>query len=102
MNPDGAPAAKVEQIFGSPDSTPVTDELQRLTNVLQSLCPKESVIRFEFDGKLHLHLDLRRFEDMTTVEALLPTACGGIFHNVQRGMAENHSFFHRLTAIVAR
>lgn len=90
----------LESIFGSPDSTPVSDELRRLTGVLATVCPKDSVISFVFDRKLHVHVDLRRFEDMTTVEGLLPTICGGIFQNVRRGMAERHSFFHRLTADV--
>lgn len=102
MIPQEGPGSNVEQMFGSPDSRPITDELQRLTNMLVPICPKESVIRFEFDGRLHVHIDVRRFEDMTTVEALLPTACGGIFHDVQRGMVEKHSFFHRITAVVAR
>jgi hypothetical protein len=92
----------VEQIFASSDSTPVTDELRRLMAILSTVCPKDSVITFTFDGNLHLHLDVRNFEEMTTVEALLPTVCGGIFHDVQRGMTEKHSFFHRLTAVVAR
>ncbi|MCL6729172.1 hypothetical protein [Sphingomonas hankyongi] len=93
-------AANVEQIFGSPESTPVADELQKLTSMLEALCPKDSIIRFEFDGQLRLHVDVRRFEEMTTLEALLPTACGGIFHGVQRGVAQKHSFFHRLSAVV--
>jgi hypothetical protein len=102
MMTDGSPAVNVEHLFGSPDLTPVTDELQKITKMLQVLCPKESVIRFYFDGRLRVHIDLRRVEELTMVEALLPTACGGIFQNVQRGMAEKHSFFHRVTAVVAR
>jgi len=94
--------SNVEPMFGSPDSRPITDELQRLTDVLAPLCPKDSAIRFEFDGRLHVHIDVRRYEDMTTVEAILPTACGGIFQQVQRSLVEKHSFFHRVTAVVAR
>ena len=96
------PRKNVEQIFASGDPAPVSSELRKLTAMLTTLCPKDSVIRFVFDGNLHLHLDVRDFEEMTTVEALLPTACGGVFHDVQRGMTEKHSFFHRLTALVAR
>lgn len=97
-----SPARKVEPIHGSLDSTPVSDELQKLTTMLRPLCPKDSHISFEFDGSLHVHVDLRRFEDLTAVEAILPTICGGIFHDVRRGIAERHSFFHRLTADVER
>ena len=90
----------VEQIYCSTESTPVSDELQKLTAMLAPLCPRESGIKFDFDGRLRVHIDVRRFEEMTTLEALLPTVCGGIFHEVQRGMAGKHSFFHRVSAVV--
>lgn len=95
-------AGNVEHIYGSADSTPVSDELNRLTAMLAPLCPRDSNIRFDFNGKLRVHIDVRRFEEMTTMEGLLPTLFGGIFEEVQRGMAEKHSFFHRLSATVAR
>lgn len=91
----------VERMFGVADSAPVCDALRKLTSMLASTCPKDSVAKFEFDGMLRLHLDVRRYEDMTTAEVLLPTMCGGIFTDVQRGVADKHSFFHRLTAVVA-
>ena len=93
-------AGNVEQIYCSAETTPVSDGLHRLTAMLAPLCPRESSIRFDFDGKLRVHIDVRRFEEMTTLEALLPTVCGGIFHEVQRGMAGKHSFFHRVSAVV--
>ena len=92
----------VEQIFGSTDSTPVSDELHRLTAMLAPLCPKDSVISFDFHGRLRLHIDIRSFGEMALVERLLPTLCGGIFRDVHRGMSTKHSFFHRLTAVVGR
>jgi len=91
----------VESILGSSGSTPVSDELNRITTMLGPYCPADTVISFEFSGKLLLHVDIRRFEEMTTIEAMLPTACGGIFHDIHRGMASKHSFFHRLSASVA-
>ena len=95
-------SGNVEHIFGSTNPTPVSDELRTLTAMLTAHCPEDSVIRFEFDGTLHLHLDMRGFEELTAMEMLLPTIAGGVFHDVQRGMSERHSFFHRLTAQVAR
>lgn len=92
----------IEAIFRSPESTPVSDELQRLTSMLAPFCPKDTSIKFDFDGTLRVHIDVRRFEEMTTLEALLATNFGGIFQDVQRGTAEKHSFFHRLTAVVGR
>ena len=94
--------ANVEQLFGFPDTTPVSDELRKLTDMLVPFCPKDCVIRFEFDGKLRLHIDVRRFEDMAALEALLPAMWGGIFDEVQRSITNKHSFFHRLTAVVRR
>jgi hypothetical protein len=96
------PGKKVEPIFGSTERKSVTDELRELIAMLAPLCPKDSIIRFEFDGELRLHLDVRRFEDLAAIEMMLPRMMGGIFHDVQRGISERHSFFHRLTAIVDR
>ena len=95
-------AGNVEQLFGLHGTTPVSDELQKLTDMLAAFCPKDSVIRFEFDGKLRLQVDVRRFEEMTALEALLPALWGGIFDEVQRSITHKHSFFHRLTAVVRR
>ena len=95
-------SGNIEQIFGSAESTPVSDELRKLAAMLAPLCPKDCSIKFEFDGKLHIHIDVRHLEELTTIEALLPEMCGGIFRNVQRGIADRHSFFHRLTTVVLR
>jgi hypothetical protein len=101
MENEANPSTNAERIYGSQDSTPVSDELRRLKGMLTPLCPPDTVISFEFSGDLLLHLDIRRFEEMTTIEAMLPTICGGIFRDVHRGMAAKHSFFHRLSASVA-
>lgn len=93
-------SADVQPIRGSPPTTPVSDELARLTSVLRNHCPADAVIIFEYNGALHLHVDVRQFEDVTKMEALLPSLCGGIFQQVQRGLAAHHSFFHRISALV--
>lgn len=92
----------VEPIFNSNRPASLTEGLRELTETLAAVCPKESVIRFEFDGKLRLHLDVRRFEELAAMEIMLPTICGSAFHDVQRGISERHSFFHHLTAVVER
>jgi hypothetical protein len=92
----------VERLFDLPDPLPVSAELQKLTDMLAPQCPKDCIIKFEFDGKLRLVIDLRRFEELTALEALLPAMWGGIFQEVQRGITDKHSFFHRLTAVVRR
>lgn len=91
----------VESMFAS-QATPISDELGKLTAMLAQLCPPDAVIGFQYDGKLRLSIDVRRFEEMTTIEAQLPLLYGGIFQEVQRGSPGHGSFFHRLSAIVAR
>jgi hypothetical protein len=93
---------KIERIAIPSKATPVSDELCRLTAILRDICPPDALVGFEFDGKLHLHIQLRRFEDVTRLEVALPALCGGIFHDVQHGQVGRHSFLHRLSAIVER
>jgi len=75
---------RVERIPVQTQPTPVSDELGRLQAALAELCPKDSTISFEYDGKLHLHVDLRGFEDVNRMEAYCPpcseassTMCAG-------------------------
>lgn len=97
-----AKPSNVECISVPSQSTPVSDELTKLTAVLRDICPRDANIAFEFDGQLHLNVQLRRFEDVTRLETALPTLCGGIFHDVRHGQVGRHSFLHRVSALVAR
>jgi hypothetical protein len=99
---DAEATTKVERISVPTKATPVSDELSKLTAMLRGICPADALIAFEFDGKLHLHIYLRRFEDVTRLEVALPTLCGGIFHDVQHGQVGRHSFLHRVSALVER
>ena len=85
-----------------PSKSGVSDELGRLLGILRGLCPRRAVILFEYDGALRVHIDIRRLEDVPVVETFLPSLCGGIFRDAQRGLSAKHSFFHRITATVAR
>ncbi|QIK97114.1 hypothetical protein G7076_02295 [Sphingomonas sp. HDW15A] len=85
-----------------PPPTFVSDELARLTVVLREFCPPEAIVTFEYDGRLKLHIDVREVQDVARLEAVLPSLCGGIFHDTQRGLSAHHSFFHRISAAVAR
>src|SRR4051794_36128492 len=78
------------------------DELTKLTDILHGVCPSDAVITFEFAGALHVHIDVRTLEDMTRLETLIPSLAGGAFYDIQRGLAARRSFFHRLSASVAR
>ena len=95
-------ASNVESMLAESKSTPVSDELSKLREMVLQRCPKRDVrVTFEFDGQLRLHIDLRRYEDLAVMEAMLPLY-GGVFHDVQRGRSPHNSFAHRVTATVSR
>ena len=83
-------------------STVITDELNKILEMLSSSCPKGAIISFDFDGRLHVHVDVHSFEDVVKVEGILPTLGGGMFHNMSRSSTPHHPFSHRLSAIVDR
>lgn len=83
-------------------SSLITDELNKILAMLQGACPEDAIISFDFDGRLHVHIDVRNFEDLLKVEGLLPVLGGGIFRDVTRGDTPHHPFHHRLSAIVDR
>lgn len=95
-------SAEVKPIPVGPKSTVVSDELTRLTDILHGVCPSDAVITFEFARGLHVHIDVRTLEDTTRLETLIPSLAGGAFYDIQRGLAARRSFFHRLSASVAR
>lgn len=83
-------------------STIITDELNKILDMLTGTCPKDAVISFDFDRRLHVHIDVRSFEDILKVEGILPILGGGIFRDISRGDTPHRSFHHRLSAIVDR
>ena len=83
-------------------STVITDELNKILDMLTGACPKGAVISFDFDGRLHVHVDVHSFEDLLKVEGILPIPGGGTFHDISRGDTPHRSFHHRLSAIVDR
>lgn len=83
-------------------TTIISDELRVLMEALQSASPRDAKITFDYDGKLHVHIDVRDLEDVARLEVVLPTLCGKIFSNFRRGSVDNHPFLHRLTASVER
>ena len=101
MSDEPAKTGSVEA-FPSRRSMVVSDELNRLMEMLRSACPDEARISFEFDDALRVHIDVRELEDVMAVEALLPTLGQGMFHDVERGLTPHHAFLHRATALVDR
>ena len=99
MDTSPGSTGNVENMFEAPP-TPISDELEKLRRVLVEQLPRDALIKFEFDGRLRLHVDARRFEDVAVVEALLPSLSGGIYGDLQRAMSRHNSFLHRVTATV--
>lgn len=89
--------------FPSPiQSTAVSDELGRIRDLLQREFSEARQVSFSFDGRLQVHIDVRKVEDIAVVEAKLPSLAGGLFSNVRHGSTPGHAFLHRVSAVVAR
>lgn len=76
----------------------VSVELNKILSSLRGACPEDAEISFDFDGNLHVHIDIREHEDLILTESILPRLCLGIFHDIQRGNTPHRSFFHRVSA----
>ena len=92
----------VERLPAASQSTVVSDELNRILAILRDACPDQALINFDFDGRLHLHIDVRNREDVILIESMLPTMGMGLFHTISNGETPHHPFFHRISAIVDR
>ena len=92
----------VEPFPGPMPSTTVTDELRKILALLKDACPADAIISFDFDGRLHAHIDVHKQEDLTRIELILPQLGPGLFHSLVRGNTPNRPFHHRLSALVAR
>lgn len=82
--------------------TIVSDELNKILLMLREACPEGARISFDFDGLLHVHVDVRRREDAGVVEALLPKIGVGLFQRINLGGTPHHPFFHRVSAQINR
>jgi hypothetical protein len=91
----------VEFFPGLHPSTRLTDELTRLLTMLREVSPGDATISFDFDGQLHIHIDVRRQEEVAALEAVLPALDGGRIHSVSRRATPHHPFFHRVSVLVA-
>lgn len=82
-------------------STMVTDELNRISDMLREVVPSDATISFDFDGQLHAHIDVKKHEQVTVLQTVLPAVGGGLFHDLRMSGTPNRPFCHRLSAIVA-
>jgi hypothetical protein len=80
--------------------TPVTDELGRIDRVLRDALPADAEVSFAFDGKLQVHIDVRKREDVILIEKLLPQRAGHLLERLTRSATPQRPFLHRISAIV--
>ncbi len=78
----------------------VSNELNRILTIVRESCPPGARISFDFDGQLHVHVDVRTFEQVRAVEAALADTAAGLFHGFSRGKTPHHPFFHRVSALI--
>lgn len=84
-----------------PSASGVTDELNRIFSMLRDVAPRDATISFDFDGKLHAHIDVKKREQVTVLETVLPVVAGGLFQDLRMSGTPNRPFCHRLSAVVA-
>jgi hypothetical protein len=96
----GIATGKIERFASPYRPQSVSDELNRITALLQSACPPETCISFSFDGRLQVHIDVRKREHVMFVEMILPNLEAGLFQQASVGGKPGHPFYHRVSAVV--
>jgi hypothetical protein len=87
--------------FASPHRPrPVSDELNRVAALLRNACPPDTCVGFSFDGRLQVHIDVRKREHVMFVEMILPQLEGGLFQQISIGGKPGHPFYHRISAVI--
>jgi hypothetical protein len=82
--------------------TPITDELNEILTLLRQAFPDAAAISLDFDGRLHVHIDVRKREQVTLVQAVLPTLEAATFASITLRSTPHHPFLHRVSALVSR
>jgi hypothetical protein len=96
----GMVASGGERFPASPGNRPVCDQLDRIVEMLRRACPPDTEITFSYDGRLQVHIDVRKREHVMYVEMVLPTLEPGLFDGVSLGGTPRHPFHHRVSALV--
>lgn len=95
-------AGTVEQFPAQKLSTLVSDELNRILDLLWREVPDPVKISFEFEAKLFVHIDVRTVEDVSLTKAKLQNLGGGLFTDIRHGKTPHRAFLHRVSAVVTR
>ncbi len=78
----------------------LNDQLSAILDEIRERIVEADEITLDFDGKLHVHLDVKGGEDVPLVEAKLSEMGNGMFSQISRGATPNHPFLHRVSALV--
>lgn len=94
-------SGSVERFPFTSGSTSVTDELTRIGDIVRGACPPDTAVGFSFEGRLQVHIDVRKREHVLFVQTVLPTLGAGLFSGLTAGSTPGHPFHHRISAVVA-
>ncbi|WP_132384991.1 hypothetical protein [Novosphingobium sp. PhB165] len=84
------------------DAKSLTNQLDEILGLLHAEFPEAAAITLDFNGKLHVHMDVRKGEDVPLLEERLSLLEEGMFTQVGRGATPGHPFSHRISALIAR
>jgi hypothetical protein len=90
----------VKRLSVSPGRT-ATQELNKIRALVRDACPVAREVSFDFDERLLVHIDVRKLEEVTLVQAVLPTVGMGMFQKISLGKTPFRPFSHRISAEVA-
>lgn len=80
----------------------LTEQLDEILKTLHAEFPEAAAIFLDFNGKLHVHIDVRKGEDVPLLEARLTLLDPGLFTQISRGATPGHPFSHRISAVINR
>lgn len=102
MNETSDEGAGVERLPVQPPVS-ITEELSKLLAMVRAHAADDAKIGIDFDGKLHLRVDVRDGEHVKALAEVLPTlGTGDIFHRIEVGATPRHPFSHRVSALIDR
>jgi hypothetical protein len=78
----------------------MTEELGGILRTVREKCPADACISFDFDGRLHLYVDVRTSDQVSNVERARAGTRIGMFHSFTRGKTPHHPFYRRLSAVI--
>lgn len=88
-------------LSGQSSAKSLTEQLEAIWTKLQSEFPEAANITLEFNGRLHVYIDVRAGEDVPLYEERLSLLDEGTFTQITRGATPGHPFSHRISSVIA-